>query len=125
MREEHAAAIKEATKEMEKKAITKLSDASRRALEENTMLLRQVKSSLNIIVSLLIKFDIFTVKVAVVGGKLTLIESQLATARYQNQGLKALLQRIESKYADATKQLTTEKSVCHKERSSRQTTFFG
>lgn len=44
MREEHAAAIKEVTKEMEKKAITKLSDASRRALEENTMLLRQVKN---------------------------------------------------------------------------------
>lgn len=42
MREEHAAAIKEVTKEIEKKAITKLSEASRRALEENTMLLRQV-----------------------------------------------------------------------------------
>lgn len=44
MREEHAAHIKEVTKEMEKLAITKLGDASRRALEENTMLLRQVCS---------------------------------------------------------------------------------
>lgn len=42
MKEEHANAIKEIAKEMEKKAITKLNETSRRALEENTMLLRQV-----------------------------------------------------------------------------------
>jgi hypothetical protein len=42
MKEEHANAIKEIAKEMEKKAIMKLSETSRRALEENTMLLRQV-----------------------------------------------------------------------------------
>lgn len=39
------------------------------------------------------------------------IESQLATARYQNQGLKALLSRIEGKYEEATKQLASERSV--------------
>ena len=43
MKEEHADAIKEIAKEMEKKAMTKLNETSRRALEENTMLLRQVK----------------------------------------------------------------------------------
>lgn len=90
VREEHAVAIKEVAKEMEKKAILKLGEASRRALEENTMLLRQV---------------------AVVGGKLTLIESQLATARYQNQGLKAILAKMESKHAEATKQLASERGV--------------
>ncbi len=42
MKEEHANATKEIAKEMEKKAITKLNETSRRALEENTMLLRQV-----------------------------------------------------------------------------------
>ncbi|EFX81053.1 hypothetical protein DAPPUDRAFT_303715 [Daphnia pulex] len=89
MKEEHANAIKEIAKEMEKKAITKLNETSRRALEENTMLLRQV---------------------AVVGSKLVTIESQLATSRYQNQGLKALLGRIEGKHEEATKQLVKERS---------------
>ncbi|XP_046445746.1 cilia- and flagella-associated protein 157-like [Daphnia pulex] len=89
MKEEHANAIKEIAKEMEKKAITKLNETSRRALEENTMLLRQV---------------------AAVGSKLVTIESQLATSRYQNQGLKALLSRIEGKHEEATKQLAKERS---------------
>lgn len=111
MREEHAAHIKEVTKEMEKLAITKLGDASRRALEENTMLLRQV-CSYNFHHIMWFPIFLFSpIKVAAVGGKLTLIESQLATARYQNQGLKALLQKTESKYADASKQLIAEKSV--------------
>lgn len=39
------------------------------------------------------------------------VESQLATARYQNQGLKALLSRTEGKHEEATKQLAAEKSV--------------
>lgn len=45
MKEEHANAIKEIAKDMEKKAMTKLTETSRRALEENTMLLRQVYES--------------------------------------------------------------------------------
>jgi hypothetical protein len=49
--------------------------------------------------------------VAVVGSKLVTIESQLATARYQNQGLKALLSRVEGKHEEATKQLAKERSV--------------
>ena len=48
---------------------------------------------------------------AVIGSKLVTMESQLATARYQNQGLKALLSRIEGKHETASKQLATEKSV--------------
>jgi hypothetical protein len=43
MKEEHADAIEEIAKEMEKKAMTKLNETSRRALEGNTMFLRQVK----------------------------------------------------------------------------------
>ena len=43
MKEENSDAIKEIAKEMEKKAMTKLNETSRRALEENTMLLHQVK----------------------------------------------------------------------------------
>jgi hypothetical protein len=50
-------------------------------------------------------------QVAVVGSKLVTIESQLATARYQNQGLKALLNRIEGKHEEATKQLASERRV--------------
>lgn len=112
IREEHAAKIKEITKDIEKKAVVKLEDASRKALEENTMLLRQVQLNTVTNDSTLIKQTIVGwVKVSVVGGKLTLVESQLATTRYQNQGLKALLQRIETKYAEATKQLAIEKSV--------------
>lgn len=48
---------------------------------------------------------------AVLGSKVVAIESQLATARYQNQGLKVLLNRVEGKHEEATKQLTAEKSV--------------
>lgn len=48
---------------------------------------------------------------AVVGSKLVTIESQLATSRYQNQGLKALLSRIEGKHEESTKQLAKERSV--------------
>jgi hypothetical protein len=43
MKEDHANAIQEIAKEMEKKAMIKLNETSRRALEENTMLLRQVR----------------------------------------------------------------------------------
>ena len=111
MKEEHADAIKEIAKEMEKKAMTKLNETSRRALEENTMLLRQVKrKQIRRHIDRLNSF-ITGGWVAVIGSKLVIMESQLATARYQNQGLKALLNRIEGKHETASKQLATEKSV--------------
>ena len=110
MKEEHADAIKEIAKEMEKKAMTKLNETSRRALEENTMLLRQVKRE-QIRRHIRRWFEFFKLQVAVVGSKLVTMESQLATARYQNQGLKALLSRIEGKHETTTKQLAAERSV--------------
>lgn len=90
MKEEHAKRIGELAAEMEEQAFVKLGESAKRALEENTLLLRQV---------------------AAVGGRLTTVEGQLANARYQNQGLKTLLNKMEAKYNEAVKQCNAEKNV--------------
>lgn len=48
---------------------------------------------------------------AAVGTRLTTVEGQLANARYQNQGLRTLLNKMEIKYNEAVKQCTAEKNV--------------
>jgi len=43
LKEKHAAELEELSHDLEASAVSKLTAASRRALEENTMLLRQVR----------------------------------------------------------------------------------
>ncbi len=90
MKEEHEKKVGELAAEMEEAAFAKLVEGARQALEENTLLLRQV---------------------AAIGGRLTTVEGQLANARYQNQGLKTLLNKMEAKYNEVVKQCNAEKNV--------------
>jgi len=90
MKESHKAEIESLSDKMEKEALKRLNQASRKALEENTMLLRQV---------------------SLLGSNLATTESSLTASKYHNQGLKALLQKTEHKCAELAKQYAVEKQV--------------
>ena len=90
MKESHKAEIESLSDKMEKEALKRLNQASRKALEENTMLLRQV---------------------SLLGSNLATTESSLTASKYHNQGLKALLQKTEHKCAELAKQYAAEKQV--------------
>lgn len=88
MKQSHNEELGQLAEKMEKEALLRLNQESRKALEENTMLLRQV---------------------SLLASNLATAESTLTTAKYHNQGLKALLHKSDQRCNELAKHYAAEK----------------